>query len=90
MKRIFSNILTKVLIVALLIYAAVSLVSMGKKIMSAEGEKQLLEEKVENLENENSELKYAIDNSDNKKVIEDIARAELGLFYPGEKVFIGD
>ena len=90
MKRIFSNTLTKVLLVALLIYAAATLVTMCGKINAAQEERQVLEQKVEQLEAENSELEYAIGNADSQKVIEDIARADLGLVYPGEKVFIGD
>ena len=57
------------------------------KISAAQEERQLLEEKVEQLKTENDELEYAIGNADDQKVIEDIARADLGLFYPGEKGF---
>ena len=49
-----------------------------------------MEQKVQELEAENSELQYAIENADDEDVIEDIARGELGLVYPGERVFVGD
>lgn len=90
MKRKRTNIPAIVLLLALAIYAAVTLVSMCEKIGAVSEEKEMLDEQVEQLEAENSELEYAIENSDNKKVIEDIARADLGLIYPGEKVFVGD
>ena len=85
-----SNIPAIALLLALIIYATVTLVSMYEKISAVSEEKDALEQQVVELETENSELEYAIENSDDKKVIEDIARADLGLIYPGEKVFIGD
>ena len=90
MKRKRSGILTKILLIALLVYAASTLVSMSGKITAAMKNQEDLEKKVQELEAENSDLEYSIENSEDDEVIEGIARSELGLVYPGEKVFVGD
>ena len=90
MKRKRSGILTKILLIALLVYAATALISMSGKITAAIKNQEDMEQKVQELEAENSELQYAIENADDEDVIEDIARGELGLVYPGERVFVGD
>ena len=90
MKKMRSGILTKVLLIAVLIYAAASLITMSGKIKAAEDERDFLQQQAQDLENENTDIKDKIENSEDEKVIEDVARAELGLVYPGEKVFVGE
>ncbi len=90
MKKKRSGILTKVLLIAVLIYAAASLITMSGKIKAAEDERDFLQQQAQDLENENTDIKDKIENSEDEKVIEDVARAELGLVYPGEKVFVGE
>lgn len=90
MKKKRSGILTKILLVLLLAISVTSLVNMSEKIKAAQDHQKELEEKAQQLEQEKAELEFAIENSDNEEVIENIARDELGLVYPGEKVFIGD
>ena len=90
MKKRRFGILAKLLLVVLVIYAAASLISMSGKIKTAMNDQKEIEKQVEELETENAALNYAIENSDDEKVIEDIARNDLGLVYPGEKVFISD
>lgn len=63
---------------------------MSDKIKAAMNNQKEIESRVEELEAENSQLDYAINNSDDEKVIEDIARSDLGLVFPGEKVFVSD
>ena len=90
MKKKRSGILTKVLLIAVLIYAAASLITMSGKIKAAEDERDFLQQQAQDLENENTDIKDKIENSEDETVIEDVARAELGLVYPGEKVFVGE
>ena len=63
---------------------------MSGKIKAAEDERDFLQQQAQDLENENTDIKDKIENSEDEKVIEDVARAELGLVYPGEKVFVGE
>ena len=74
----------------LLVYAATSLVKMSGKIKEETQKQEEIQQQVDELKKENEDMEYAIDNSEDESVIEDIARAELGLVYPGEKVFVGD
>ena len=90
MKRKHTGILTKILLVVLLVYAATSLVKMSGKIKEETQKQEEIQQQVDELKKENEDMEYAIDNSEDESVIEDIARAELGLVYPGEKVFVGD
>ena len=90
MKRKHTGILTKILLVVLLVYAATSLVKMSGKIKEETQKQEEIQQQVDEMKKENEDMEYAIDNSEDESVIEDIARAELGLVYPGEKVFVGD
>lgn len=90
MKKKHSGILTKLLLLAIIIYAATSLITMGGKIKEASDRKTEIEAKVEDLRRENEKLENDIKNSDSDAVIESIARGELGLTYPGERVFSGE
>jgi len=90
MKKKRSGILTKLLLLAIIIYAATSLITMSGKIREASDKIKEMEEKTAQIRIENDKLKGAIDNSTSDAVIESIARGELGLTYPGERVFSGE
>ena len=51
-------------------------------------EQAALQEEVDAYVRENAELSYKIEHSEDEDIIEDIARNELGLVEPGEKIFI--
>ena len=80
---------TKIVIVILLIYASVTLINLCAKIADARQTHEELAQQVAEVEVENDELRYAIENSDQDSVIADIARDKLGLVLDGEKVYYG-
>ena len=84
-----ASILTKVIVLVLIVYSAVTLVSMSAKIKAAEEKQAEIQEEIDALAQENEGIEYLLENSDDPKTIEDIARDELGLVMPGEKIFYG-
>ena len=85
-----AGIFTKIIIVALLVYAVVSIISLRGRIDEAEATRASLEQQVEDQMAENESMKYDIKNSGDEDVVEDIAREKLGLVRPDEKVFYGN
>ena len=87
MKLKRAGIGTKIVILALVLYAIISLVTLNQEIVSGKAQKALLSEEVALLQRENAELEYDIEHSSNEETIENIARSKLGLVRPGEKIF---
>ncbi len=85
-----TKILTGIVILAILVYAGVSLVKIFGKIVDAQAEKAALERQVQQAEAENDRLLYAIEHSDEDQVIEDYARSKLGLEYGDAQVFYAE
>lgn len=81
-----TGIFTKLIIVFLLVYAVMSLVTLRGKIADAERQQAELEQQVADITAENDAMQYALDNRDDDKVIEDIARSE-GYVYQDEEVY---
>ncbi len=81
------NILTALVIVALLAYACVSLVGLGQRQAEAQARQEELRAELEQLQGENAALEYAIENADNPDVIADVARDKLGLVMPDDRLF---
>ena len=77
-----AGILTKIVVLALLIAATVTLLRMHRQILQAQEE---LKEKQTQV---NADLQDAIDHSNDPDRQQDIARTERGLVSPGEKVII--
>lgn len=82
-----SNLLILVVIVALLVYAVVNLVSLKSQTEEVKAERSELQQEVEVATQKNEELKYAIEHSNDPEVMEDVARNDIGLVMPGEKIF---
>ena len=87
MKLKKSSAITKIVILALIVYAVVSLISVKSRTAEARQEKQALQQKVTQISEANAELQYGIDHSTDDQTIEDIAREKLGLVKPGEVIF---
>ena len=83
-----AGFLTKVVILTLLIAAAVSLLRMQGMIAQAQGELEEKRLQVVEQTQVNADLRDAIDHSNDPDWQADIARDELGLAAPGEKVII--
>lgn len=90
MKLKRSGILTKIIVIILVAYAAISLLRLRERIEEANRQKALLEDRADALELENADLQYMIDHSDDDEVKEQIARDELGLIQQGETVYSGE
>ena len=87
MKLKRAGLFIKIVILALIVYAAISIVTTRGKIEQARIDRDALEEQVEALRQENAGLAYSIDHAGDDETIESIARAKLGLVRPGEKIF---
>ena len=82
-----AGLLTKIVILAIIIYAGISLVSLKVQVSDARETRDELQESVDGVLQTNTELQYEIDHSTDPETIEDIARSKLGLVKPGEKIF---
>lgn len=87
MKLKRAGIITKIVIFALIVYASVTLINLRAQIDAARTEQFALKEKVTEKESSNAELQYEIDHSSDKDVIAGVARDQLNLVEPGEKVY---
>ncbi len=79
--------LTMIVVMGLIAYAVIALMNMRTKVAAATEMESELRRQVEQIQEENAALQYAIDNRYDDKTIEDIARDKLGLVLPDEKIF---
>ena len=82
-----SGIVMIVIVLIVLVYAGVNLMTIRSQIDDARVKNAALQEEYDRLTQENAELAYEIEHSEDPATIEDIARAKLGLVKPDEKVF---
>ncbi len=82
-----ASLLTKIVILALLIVVAISLLELSGKMDQAQAKKEELERQVAAQTQINADLIDAIEHSDDSLWIADVARDKLGLVAPGEIVF---
>lgn len=87
MKLRRSGIFTSLVILALLVYACVSLWGMRQKLQDAAQLEAELQQKVTELESQNASLQYAIENAEDPEVIAGVARDKLGLVMPDDRIF---
>lgn len=80
--------LTALILLVLFIGVSVQIVSLAGQIQTAKEEEAVCAARLAELEAANTRLAEDIANRDNLDLIEDIARDELGMAGPGEKVFI--
>lgn len=83
-----AGFLTKIVVLTLLIAAAVALLGMHSRIAQAQQDRDELQRQVAGQLQTNADLRDAIDHSEDPDRQADIARGELGLTAPGEKVII--
>lgn len=83
-----AGFLTKIVILVLLIAASVTLLGLQRRIRAAQDQREALAVRVARQSQVNEELKEAVENSDDPDRQAAIARNELGLVSPGEKVII--
>ena len=82
-----AGFLTKVVILALLIYMATALLNLRAQLQSDLEEQSALSAQVEQLEQHNIQLADAIENKDDPDVLEAVAR-DKGFVKAGEKLFV--
>ena len=87
MRRPRSKIITKIIVLALIAYAGVTLITLRGRIEAAREELNNVRKRVVEMEISNAELEYEIENYNEPDVIAGIARSNLGLVLPGEIVF---
>ena len=83
-----AGLLTKLVVLTLLIASAVSLLGLQGRIGEAQREQEEMARKVAQQSQQNADLRDAIDHSGDPDRQEAIARSELNLAAPGEKVII--
>ena len=83
-----AGLLTKLVILALLIYLATALLDMQSQIRQTQAERDSLSRQVAEQTQVNADLAEDVADPDDPQRIADIARDELGLVVPGEKVII--
>ncbi len=83
-----AGLLTKLVVLILTVTAAVTLLRMQDQIAQAREERDQLQLQVSNQLLVNAELRDAVENSDDPQRRVNIARNELGLVAPGEKVIV--
>ena len=82
-----ARLLTLVVIAGMIAYACYALWNMKTKVAQAAETEAQLQRQIQQIQEENAALQYAIDNQNDEKVIEDIARNRLGLVLPEEQIF---
>lgn len=83
-----AGLLTKIVVLALLIYLATTLLNLQGRIQATQLQRDSLRRQVEEQTQTNADLAEAVVNPDDPERIADIARDRLGLVAPGEKVFM--
>ena len=83
-----ASFLTKLVVLTLLIMTTVSLLRLRTQIQQAQTELEELQSQVAGQSQVNADLRDAVDHSGDPARQADIARNELGLAGPGEKVII--
>lgn len=82
-----AGLLTKIVVLALLIYMSTALLDLRGRITSVQAQRDALTQQVATQSQRNAELADAVENSSDPERISDVAREKLGLVAPGEKVF---
>ena len=82
-----AGIITKVILLAIVLYAAVRLAMVHSQTQDLQRQIEQLEQQSQTLTEENAALEYQIAHSDDDETKEEIARDKLGLVKAGEKIF---
>ena len=82
-----AGLLTKIVVLALLIYMATALLDLRGKLQDYRAEQAALSAQVAQAQQENAELAHAVEHKDDPDVLEQVAR-DKGFVKPGEKLFV--
>jgi len=87
LKRRQASIFTKLIVLGLIVYGAISLISLHGQIEAARAGQETLTRQVENIAAQNEAYEYEIEHRDSHETIERIARNNYNLVMPGERTF---
>lgn len=82
-----AGILARLVLVALMVYAGITLYNLQGQIRSAAAQQAQLSAQVTALQDENSALRADIAAAGEQEMLEEVARDKLGMVKSGEKVF---
>ncbi len=82
-----AGLLTKIVVLALLIYMATALLDLRSQLQDYRAEQAALSDQVAQVQQENAEKQYFLDNKDNPDVLEQVAR-DKGFLEPDERAFV--
>lgn len=82
-----SGALAGLLLLVLLVLVGSHLLSLREEIRAAEAQKAQLSEKIAAMEQENAALQAALEKAGDEEYLQELARDQLGLVAPEEKVF---
>ena len=87
-KRAGTGPVVRLLLLLLLVSLGWQLVRINRQVETAQAQKEELAEQVESRQAENDALRADIADGGSQEKKEEIARDELGMVAPGERVFI--
>lgn len=77
----------KLLILTLVLLVGARLLALQSEIDRAQAQKQSLSAQLEAQKQENSSLASALERSDDEEYLQELAREQLDMVSPGEKIF---
>lgn len=87
MKLKKAGLLTKVVVLALLIYMSITLLNLQSRIQETQATRDRYQQQVDSQTQINAALANDVANSGDPEYTLKIARSKLGLVAPGEKIF---
>lgn len=78
--------LTAIILLALFLGIGIQFLNMYAKLQEAQAEQEVYAAKLEDLQETNAKLAEDIANSQDPELIEEVAREDLGMTVPGEKI----
>lgn len=82
-----SSMLTRLIVLALAVYAIVTLLGLQTQISQQEEANSMLSEQINATAQENQRLQQAIERVGSREGVEEVARNKLGLVTEGEIIF---
>ena len=81
------GVFTGLLLLTLALLLGALLLSQREQIKAAKQQEAELSAKIEQTKQENAELEAALEKKGDEEYLQELARSELGMVAPGEKVF---
>lgn len=82
-----TGLITKIVVLALMVYMASALLNLHGQIQSVQDQRSLLSAQVDKQRMDNQQLSEAIENSDDPDMLESVAR-DKGYVKPGETLYV--